>query len=204
VIRMRAKDRIGQVINGFKILSVDGIRGGRRTFVTECSYCGKIIVQSIESMKHFKRGEVSCGHRVNWPHEQLSKTFQGMCARCYNKNTAEYNRYGGRGIHIDTDWLRDPQVFVEWCLDNNWEPGLTIDRIDNDGDYCPDNCQWITRSENCAKTSRTSEIWVGIEGHSWTGWAEVLGLPKSYFLYRKKRYGYDAAYNKLMSIVEGR
>ena len=81
-----------------------------------------------------------------------------MKQRCYNPNAQKYKRYGERGIKICDEWLSSFKAFENWCLDNGWQKGLTIDRIDNDGDYCPDNCQFITRSENSKRKSEGKEI----------------------------------------------
>ncbi|NGX26787.1 MAG: hypothetical protein K940chlam6_00712 [Chlamydiae bacterium] len=78
----------------------------------------------------------------------------GMINRCYNKNNWAFDRYGGRGIEICDAWLADFMTFFNWAIKQGWGPGLTIDRIDNDGPYAPDNCQFLTRSENALKMHR--------------------------------------------------
>ena len=91
--------------------------------------------------KLFRHGESSNSIYHNW----LS-----MKLRCTNPKDKAYRRYGGRGIKICDEWL-DYMKFKHWALENGYEPGLTIDRIDNDGNYEPDNCQFITQSENSKK-----------------------------------------------------
>lgn len=76
---------------------------------------------------------------------------KSMLHRCYNKNNKFYKNYGGKGISVCEEWKHSLEEFVEWALNNGWSKGLSIDRIDNEGDYTPENCQWITISENSRK-----------------------------------------------------
>lgn len=73
--------------------------------------------------------------------------FNWMKQRCYNKNNISYKDYGGRGITICDEWLKNPQLFYDWTIDR-YKEGLEIDRKDNDKGYSPDNCHFITRKEN--------------------------------------------------------
>jgi len=75
-----------------------------------------------------------------------------MLDRCKNQNHSSYHRYGGRGIKVCQEW-EDVKVFVNWAEANGYEKGLEIDRIDNDGDYCPENCRFVTRQQNCLNKS---------------------------------------------------
>lgn len=80
--------------------------------------------------------------------------WQNMKARCYNPNNAKYPRYGGRGITVCDEWL-DSSQFAKWAFENGWRKGLTIDRVNNDGNYEPSNCKWISKSANPRKKSTT-------------------------------------------------
>lgn len=83
-------------------------------------------------------------------------SWQAMKARCLNPNNPKYKRYGGRGIKICDEWL-NIEGFAQWALNNGWTQGSTIDRIDNNGNYCPKNCRWVSVSENSRK-KRTTKI----------------------------------------------
>lgn len=88
----------------------------------------------------------------------LSKTrlysiYSGMKQRCYNPNNQHYQWYGGKGITICDDWLGDNglQNFFDWSLSHGYNENLTIDRLDSNKGYSPDNCQWVTSSINSSK-----------------------------------------------------
>lgn len=102
-------------------------------------------------------GKNNPNYKVGWQNfKGLKNSWQGMKQRCLNPNNPKYKRYGGRGITIYEDW-KDAKKFVEWALKSGWKEGFTIDRINNDGDYCPENCRWVSVSENSRK-KRTTKI----------------------------------------------
>lgn len=82
---------------------------------------------------------------------RLYRIWRGMKERCRNPRGRDYCRYGGRGIIVCDEWNKDYIAFQEWALSHGYTSGLTIDRINNDGNYEPSNCQWITKSENTEK-----------------------------------------------------
>lgn len=84
----------------------------------------------------------------------IYNVWKSMRSRCFRKTDSRYSRYGGRGITICQEW-NDPVVFVNWALANGYCRGLQIDRIDNDGNYCPDNCRFIPIKENNRNSSNT-------------------------------------------------
>jgi hypothetical protein len=88
---------------------------------------------------------------IQWTKHPLYQTFNSMKYRCYNPDAANYHLYGGRGIRICDEWLRNKNSFFIWAINNGWTLGLCIDRINNNGNYEPSNCQFVTRSTNSRK-----------------------------------------------------
>lgn len=127
--------------------------------VYECQ-CGRRGVARVQQIVH--GGVSSCGCRKRkWAKEHLwkasvthgeSKTplhekWRGMVRRCYEPNLEAYKHYGARGIRVCDEW-HTYEPFREWSRENGYSDGLTIDRIDPNGDYCPENCQWVSLLEN--------------------------------------------------------
>lgn len=86
---------------------------------------------------------------------RLYHIYYGMKQRCYNTNNPRFEHYGGKGVKICNEWLNSYDNFMQWSLTHGYKEdcGLSIDRIDSDGDYCPENCQWITVCENSARSN---------------------------------------------------
>lgn len=95
---------------------------------------------------------LSSGGRLH-PLYQILKNIHG---RCTYPSATNYSYYGGRGISLCEQWRNDPQSFVDWAMANGWQRGLEVDRIDADGDYCPENCRIVTHRENSQRTRRIS------------------------------------------------
>lgn len=97
--------------------------------------------------------------------ERLDNIYRGMKQRCCNPNHKHYRNYGGRGITICDEWMNSSKPFFKWALANGYEAHLTLDRINNDGNYEPSNCRWITRREQCI--NRRTKSNTGVIGVSY-------------------------------------
>ena len=111
------------------------------------------------------------------PIKQKARTaWRNMKRRCYNPNHRDYHRYGGRGIKVCNEWQHSFLPFYEWSLTHGIEPGLTIERIDNDADYSPNNCVWATSKKQ--GNNRSTNVFVEFNGERKTAqqWADSIGI----------------------------
>lgn len=97
------------------------------------------------------------GFKHGGTNSRLYNIYCGIKYRCFNPNNIIYNYYGGRGITVCPKWTESYAVFRDWALANGYQEGLEIDRKENNGNYEPSNCQWITHKENTQKR-RTSKL----------------------------------------------
>ena len=136
----------------------------------------------------------SCGHHKkpihNMSNTRLYYILNGMKQRCYNKNNEHYSIYGGRGIHVCDEWLgRDGIIrFMSWALHNGYKDDLTIERIDVDGDYCPENCKWIPQKQQLRNQRRTVRT---DSGEDITSFAEKNGMNAQVVRNRKSVHGWS-------------
>lgn len=99
-----------------------------------------------------------------------------MKKRCYNSKEEDFRWYGGKGIKICDEWINNPETFQEWALLNGYKDDLTIDRIDENKNYSPENCRWIPLINNSKYKSTTHLIDVDGETHTGREWSELLEL----------------------------
>lgn len=125
--------------------------------------CGNFTETSSSSLRSGGTRSCGCLRRENgfkrmFKHGEartrLYRIWKSMKSRCCNLKAHNYKRYGKRGIQVCIEWKEDFLSFRNWALNNGYTNNLTIDRIDNDGNYEPSNCQWITQSENTKKGSK--------------------------------------------------
>lgn len=122
----------------------------------------------------------------------LSKTrlhtiWHSMKGRCLYKSTNQYKNYGGRGIKVCNDWEKDFVSFYNWAIDNGYKDGLTLDRIDVNGNYEPSNCRWVTRNEQYKNTTTNRFITYKGETKTLTEWCRKYNINVVTFSDRLKR-----------------
>lgn len=185
----RVHDLTGQRSGRLTVIGIDDSKQTRKTYwICRCD-CGKIV--SVRSDAIVSKKSKSCGcyknelstERVmkNHTHKQsgtrLYNIWQGMKGRCYNKNDPRYCRWGGRGITVCDEWKDNFTSFYEWALEHGYSDDLTIDRIDNDGNYEPDNCRWASKKQQSRNRRSNISITIGNSTRTLTEWCEIFNLP---------------------------
>lgn len=113
----------------------------------------------------------------------LYRAWVHMKGRCNNPNDAKYHDYGERGIRVCDDWY-DYETFKKWAIDNGYDSNLSIDRINNDGDYKPDNCRWADRTTQMNNRRTCHYLDYNGERHTLQEWSNITGLKYTTICHR--------------------
>lgn len=191
---MKAKDYTGTTFGELTVLSVAYVKDKQKYYRCQCS-CGKI--KDISASHLVSGASRSCGCKVrertierNLIHgetgSRLHSIWYGMIKRCKNKNDSHY---GGRGIFVCDEW-KDYLSFKTWSLSNGYQDNLTIERIDVNDGYSPDNCTWIPKSDQ--SKNRTNMRYVTIHGVTKriTEWCETAPVTTT-TVYQRIRDGWS-------------
>lgn len=131
----------------------------KRFVKVECIICGKKYEGRYELYKNrdkvctceTKKGK-GYPRRSNDDRDRILKILNGMIYRCTSPNTPAYKNYGGRGITVCNEWINDKESFYHWAMQNGYKDKLSIERIDVNKGYCPENCTWIPLVEQVLNT----------------------------------------------------
>lgn len=130
------------------------------------------------------------GKRHGGKGTRLYRIWKAMRSRCNNPNASAYSRYGGRGIKVCKEW-DDFTSFRDWAMRNGYTDELTIDRIDNDGSYNPDNCRWATYEQQANNNPHNKVITVDGITDTVARQSARYGVSQ-YLVYDRLRLGWDA------------
>lgn len=157
-------DMKGVEFNGCLVVSDAPNAGGRTAYNCVC-FCGNEFVATTKAIRDKSKRSCGCLAAKNAKTHGLSRTkayrsWAGMIQRCTNKNNPKYSRYGGRGIMVDVSWFDFANFIGD--MGRPESVNMSIGRIDNDGNYCKENCRWETPTQQACNTSRSHKFdWYG-------------------------------------------
>lgn len=180
------KNIVGETIGGWKVIS-ETLERNPTMFICKC-VCGNIVkVRSGDLLNGHSKCCINCRKKTHGDTgTKLHRAWKDIKARCNNPNYKSYIRYGGRGIKVCNEWEISYDRFKEWSLKNGFSESLTIDRINNNGNYEPSNCRWTTWSVQ--NKNKNFKIY-NVNGVSKTlkEWSEYYNIPYT-TLYQRIRF----------------
>lgn len=158
-----------KVINKYSVLS------------GKTSSCGCLNIEKTKD-RNLKHGLFKTEKR-------LYRCWQDMKNRCYNKKRKKYKNYGERGIIVCDEWKNNFEAFFKWSKENNYSDDLTLDRIDVNGNYEPQNCRWATPKEQANNTRKNHKITLNGITKNLCEWLKIYNIYSgSYWRWRKKGF----------------
>jgi hypothetical protein len=188
--KTKTVDLIGQKFGRLTVIERTGSDKNGVKWRCKCS-CGNYIEVHGTGLRKHKSSSCGCYKKeVNskFCHDTFTKhgetntplygVWQSLKQRCLNPKNKAYKNYGSRKITVFPEWKNDFLSFKKWAEQNGYQSGLTIERIDNNGNYEPSNCTWIPLKEQA--TNRRSSHFVTFKGetHTITEWSEIIGINR--------------------------
>ena len=121
----------------------------------------------------------------------LYLTWKNMKKRCNNPKASEYNNYGGRGIKVCDEWSKSFKSFYDWAISNGWEKTLSIDRINTNDNYYPENCRWSNVNTQMNNTTKNHYVVYNNITYTLSTLAEFLNIPYNIVRYRISRCNWN-------------
>mgnify|MGYP006908855972 CR=1 FL=1 len=181
------KDLTGQRFGNLVVIRPNGKRFNKKAWLCQCD-CGntKIIrssnlrVDGTTNSCGCYRREINKTKKPGYKHgmyrTRIYRIWQGLKWRCYYPTHVSYKYYGGRGITVCKEWLDDFFAFNTWAINNGYNDNLVIDRIDNNGNYEPDNCRWVTMKVQGNNKSNNHLITFNGQTHTLSEWSNITGI----------------------------
>jgi hypothetical protein len=181
----RLKDLTGMRFGRWFVIERAPNKGKAAMWRCRC-YCGTEKIVHGTSLKSGASTMCrSCSYLSRKPrlhglsHHPLYRIWQRIKSSTTNPNHQDYEWYGGKGVRVCEEWFDDFLKFYEWSISNGYQPGLTIDRIEVNGDYEPSNCRWVPFKEQTL--NRTDNVWLTHNGvtHTIKVWSQITGIRPS-------------------------
>lgn len=172
-----------------------------RRFVCRCD-CGNIKTIAAQTLRSGSAKSCGCLRREmveekNTTHgkskSKLYRVWSSMKDRCLRNGARQFKDYGGRGISICDEWKNSFESFEKWATANGYAEGLTIERIDNNGNYSPGNCKWIPRSEQSKNRRMNHYLTFNNSTRTIQDWANEIGINRCTLREYCKKYGDENA-----------
>lgn len=174
------------------------------TWLCECD-CGSVVVKTGLNLRCGDTKSCGClqkeiARNLMSTHKEsksrLYRVWYGIKNRCTNPKAVNYKYYGGRGINVCSEWLSSYEAFRDWAYENGYDKNAdvnacTLDRIDVNKGYSPDNCRWANHTEQC-RNQRSNRVYsYNGESHCLSEWAQIKGIKYSTLKARINTYGWD-------------
>ena len=190
----KAKDILGLKFGRLTAIEFSHKEKNERIWKCRCD-CGKIVYSTVGRLQCGNTKSCGClktdiliernkKHGLSC-HSLYSKHYD-MKSRCYDVKNDRYKNYGRRGIIVCDEWNNSFEKFYEWSIKNGYKKGLTIDRIDVNGDYEPSNCRWISNESQARNRTNNHLITIKGETRCLQEWADIVGTHYTSFLDRIK------------------
>lgn len=186
---MNMMDYSGYRFGRLTVLCYSHSKRGQSFWVCKCD-CGNITTVVQGNLKSGKTKSCGCIRRENpirikignLHGTRIHKIYHNMKNRCLNQQNPRYKDYGGRGIMICNEWLGKYigfNNFYEWAKNNGYRDDLTLDRIDNDGNYCPENCRWVDEKAQRRNTRKNNNVEIDGKIMCVKDWCELYGIKEA-------------------------
>ena len=161
--------------------------------------CGKTVAVTGKSLRNGTKKSCGCmqyrwASMKNTKHgmsnSRLYNIWTGMKSRCFNSKDRKFKNYGMRGITVCPEWRDNFAAFASWAVGNGYEPSLTIERIDVNGNYCPENCTWIPAEKQGANKTNNHRIRFNGKTQTLADWSKELNINYGTLKSRITRYGW--------------
>lgn len=188
------KDLKGKRFGMLEVISFSGIKDGRAWWLCNCD-CGNTKMMAGSELSRGRCKSCGCLRAIEnksrakhgMADTKIYSVYRSMMKRCYLKSSQQYNNYGGRGISVCDEWRFGFENFYDWVQTSGYQEGLSIDRINNNGDYCPENCRWATVQEQGNNRRTNVPVTIRGETHNMYEWAKMSGVSIQTIHYRLNR-----------------